>query len=75
MHGHALEASGLLELIVTIQALREGKLPVNAGFTTADPACRVDVIADAPRPAGSAYGLTLNSAFGGANTALLVRAA
>lgn len=75
VHGHALEASGLLELVLTIQALREGKLPVNAGFTTADPDCRLDVIADAPRPAGSAYGLTLNAAFGGANTALLVRAA
>ncbi|MGC4937980.1 beta-ketoacyl synthase N-terminal-like domain-containing protein [Kribbella sp. DT2] len=75
VHGHALEASGLLELIITIQALREGKLPVNAGYTTPDPDCRLDVIADAPRPAGSAYGLTLNAAFGGANTALLVRAA
>jgi 3-oxoacyl-(acyl-carrier-protein) synthase len=75
VHGHALEASGLLELILTIQALREGKLPVNAGFTTKDPDCALDVIADAPRPAGSAYGLTLNAAFGGANTALLVRAA
>jgi 3-oxoacyl-(acyl-carrier-protein) synthase len=74
VHGHALEASGLLELVLTIQALREGKLPVNAGFTTKDPDCVLDVIADAPRPAGSAYGLTLNAAFGGANTALLVRA-
>jgi 3-oxoacyl-(acyl-carrier-protein) synthase len=75
VHGHALEASGLLELVLTIQALREGKLPVNAGFTAKDPDCALDVIADAPRPAGSAYGLTLNAAFGGANTALLVRAA
>ncbi|ADB35073.1 Beta-ketoacyl synthase [Kribbella flavida DSM 17836] len=74
VHGHALEASGLLELVLTVQALREGKLPVNAGFTTPDPDCPLDVIADAPRPAGTAYGLTLNAAFGGANTALLVRA-
>lgn len=74
VHGHALEASGLLELVVTIQALREGKLPVNASFTAPDPRCDVDVIADAPRRAGTPYALSLNAAFGGASTALLVRA-
>jgi 3-oxoacyl-(acyl-carrier-protein) synthase len=74
VHGHALEASGLVELVVTIQALREGKLPVNAGFLAPDPDCAVDLILDAPRPAVSPYGMSLNSAFGGANTALVVRA-
>ena len=74
LHGHALEASGLVEFVVTVQALREGKLPVNAGFLEPDPACSVDLILDAPRPATSAYGMTVNSAFGGANTALVVRA-
>ncbi|MEI8408379.1 MULTISPECIES: beta-ketoacyl synthase N-terminal-like domain-containing protein [unclassified Kribbella] len=72
VHGHALEASGLVELVVTVQALREGKLPVNAGFLAADPACDLDLILDAPRQARSPYGMTLNSAFGGANTALVV---
>jgi 3-oxoacyl-(acyl-carrier-protein) synthase len=75
VHGHALEASGLVEFVVTVQALREGKLPVNAGFLTPDPECELDLILDAPRPAHSPYGMTLNSAFGGANTALVVRAA
>ncbi|WP_406050886.1 beta-ketoacyl synthase N-terminal-like domain-containing protein [Kribbella sp. NBC_00889] len=74
LHGHALEASGLVEFVVTVQALREGKLPVNAGFLEPDPACSVDLILAAPRPATSAYGMTVNSAFGGANTALVVRA-
>ncbi|MFG1815592.1 beta-ketoacyl-[acyl-carrier-protein] synthase family protein [Kribbella sp. NPDC049174] len=72
VHGHALEASGLVELVVTVQALREGKLPVNAGFLEPDPECALDLILDAPRPAHSPYGMTLNSAFGGANTALVV---
>jgi 3-oxoacyl-(acyl-carrier-protein) synthase len=73
LHGHALEASGLVEFVVTVQALREGKLPVNAGFLAPDPDCRLDLILDAPRPAVSPYGMSLNSAFGGANTALVVR--
>ncbi|PZF98208.1 beta-ketoacyl synthase N-terminal-like domain-containing protein [Micromonospora deserti] len=75
LHGHALEASGLLELVVTVLALRHGKLPVNAGWLGPDPQCPLDVIRDAPRPATTRYALSLNAAFGGANTALLVGAA
>ncbi|QGN48504.1 beta-ketoacyl-[acyl-carrier-protein] synthase family protein [Micromonospora sp. WMMD558] len=75
LHGHALEASGLLELVVTVLAVRHGKLPVNAGWLGPDPDCPLDVIRDAPRPAATRYALTLNAAFGGANTALLVGAA
>jgi 3-oxoacyl-[acyl-carrier-protein] synthase II len=74
VHGHGLEGSGLLELIVTAQAAQAGKLPVNAGYLGPDPACALDVITGAPREATSPYALSLNAAFGGANTALLVRA-
>lgn len=75
VHGHALEASGLLELVITVLALRAGKLPVNAGYAGPDPECPLDLVLDSPRPVASPYALTLNAAFGGANTALLVRAA
>jgi 3-oxoacyl-[acyl-carrier-protein] synthase II len=72
VHGHALEASALLELAVTIAALRSGTLPVNAGWTGQDEDCRLDLVLDQPRPTRPRYALTVNSAFGGANTALLV---
>jgi 3-oxoacyl-(acyl-carrier-protein) synthase len=75
VHGHGLEGSGLLELVVTALAVQEGKLPVNAGYLGADPACALDLVVDAPREAGTPYALSLNAAFGGACTALLVRAA
>ncbi|MFG3601152.1 beta-ketoacyl-[acyl-carrier-protein] synthase family protein [Micromonospora chersina] len=74
VHGHALEASGLLELVVTVLTLGHGKLPVNAGWLGPDDSCPLDVITDAPRPAPTPHALTLNAAFGGANTALLVSA-
>ncbi|WP_433384950.1 beta-ketoacyl synthase N-terminal-like domain-containing protein [Micromonospora sp. KLBMP9576] len=74
LHGHALEASGLLELVVTVLALRHASLPVNAGWLGPDPACPLDVIRDTPRPPGTRYALSLNAAFGGAGTALLVGA-
>ncbi|MEU6237029.1 beta-ketoacyl synthase N-terminal-like domain-containing protein [Kitasatospora sp. NPDC047058] len=74
VHGHALEASALLELAVTVAALRDGRLPVNAGWLGPDPDVGLDLVLDGPRTARPRYALTLNSAFGGANTALLVAA-
>ncbi|WP_307806725.1 beta-ketoacyl synthase N-terminal-like domain-containing protein, partial [Streptomyces sp. FH025] len=66
VHGHALEATGLLELAVTIGALNDGLLPVNAGWLGPDPAVGLDLVLDGPRAAHPRYALTLNSAFGGA---------
>ena len=74
VHGHALEASALLELAVTISALSSGLLPVNAGWLGPDPDCGLDLVLEGPREAHPRYALSLNSAFGGANTALLVAA-
>ncbi|MEV6525666.1 beta-ketoacyl synthase N-terminal-like domain-containing protein [Longispora sp. NPDC051575] len=74
LHGQALEASGLLELVLTVAAVRAGQLPTNAGFLGPDEECALDLILDAPRPPKTPYALSLNAAFGGANTALLVEA-
>lgn len=72
VHGHALEASGLIEFACTVLALRTGRLPVNGGFVEPDPACALDLVLDAPRATTASYALSVNAAFGGANTALLV---
>ncbi|MFJ5229932.1 beta-ketoacyl synthase N-terminal-like domain-containing protein [Kitasatospora sp. NPDC088391] len=72
LHGHALEASALLELAVTVGVLGTGLLPVNAGWQAPDPGCALDLVLDRPRPAAPGPVLTVNAAFGGANTALLV---
>jgi 3-oxoacyl-(acyl-carrier-protein) synthase len=74
LHGQALEASALLELIVTVLALRHGRLPRNAGYLGPDEDCALNLILDEALPAAPRYALSLNSAFGGANTALLVAA-
>ena len=74
VHGQALEAGALIELILTLHALRAGRLPVNAGYLGPDPDCRLNLVLEqSPATAGD-YALSLNSAFGGANTALLVGA-
>ncbi|MCX4744820.1 beta-ketoacyl-[acyl-carrier-protein] synthase family protein [Kitasatospora sp. NBC_01287] len=75
-HGHALEGSALLELVITIGALSAGLLPVQGGHQAPEPDfADLDLVLGAPRPTRARYALSLNSAFGGANTALLVGAA
>ncbi|HEV2634449.1 MAG TPA: beta-ketoacyl-[acyl-carrier-protein] synthase family protein [Actinocrinis sp.] len=70
--GHLLEAAGAVEFVITLLALRDGVLPPTAGFTTAGPGCDLDYVPNRPRPADLRRALTVNAAFGGANTALLL---
>ena len=72
LHGQALEASGVLELIVTLLAARKGMLPVNAGFLGPDDGCRLNLVLGEPLPATAEFVMSLNCAFGGANTALVL---
>jgi 3-oxoacyl-[acyl-carrier-protein] synthase II len=75
VHGHALEASALLELVLTVLVLRTGRLPVNAGFLAPDEDCRLNLVLGTAAEVRCRHALTLNAAFGGASTALLVAAA
>ncbi|WP_338898923.1 beta-ketoacyl-[acyl-carrier-protein] synthase family protein [Streptomyces sp. TG1A-60] len=70
--GHLLEAAGVVEFVITMLALMDGVLPPTAGFTTADPECDLDYVPNQPRRADLRRALTINAAFGGANTALVL---
>ena len=72
LHGQALEASGVLELIVTLLAVRKGVLPVNAGYLGADDSCRLNLVLGEAPAATAEFAMSLNAAFGGANTALVI---
>ena len=72
LHGQALEASGVLELIVTLMALRKGMLPVNAGYLGVDDGCSLPLVLDEPLATDADLAMSLNCAFGGANTAIVV---
>src|SRR5215472_11938042 len=71
LHGQTLEASGVLELIVTMFAAGQGMLPVNAGFLGTDDRCRLNLVLHEPLAVIPEYAMSLNAAFGGANTALV----
>ncbi|MEV6126566.1 beta-ketoacyl synthase N-terminal-like domain-containing protein [Streptomyces violaceusniger] len=73
--GHLLEAAGAVELVITLLALRDGVLPPTAGFTEPDAHCDLDYVPNRPHKAGLRRALTVNAAFGGANTALVLERA
>ncbi|MEU6539701.1 beta-ketoacyl synthase N-terminal-like domain-containing protein [Streptomyces sp. NPDC047000] len=73
VHGHTLEAAGVLELTLVVRALQARRLPVNAGVPDADPELGLTLVGETPTPR-TRHALSLNAAFGGANTALVVSA-
>jgi nodulation protein E len=73
MHGHALGATGAIEAVATVLALRHGLLPPTANYTEPDPECDLDVIPNVARPAEVEYALSNSFAFGGLNAALVFR--
>ncbi|HEY1918614.1 MAG TPA: beta-ketoacyl synthase N-terminal-like domain-containing protein [Streptosporangiaceae bacterium] len=72
LHGQCLEASGVVELIVTLLTARKGMLPVNAGFLGPDDNCRLNLVLGSTQAGPADYAMSLNAAFGGANTALVI---
>jgi nodulation protein E len=75
MHGHAIGATGALEALACLMALREGILPPTIGYEEADPDCPLDVVANVARPAQVGAALSNAFAFGGLNAVLAFRRA
>ena len=73
MHGHALGASGAIELAATIMALRQGFIPPTANFTEADPECDLDYVPNEARAAWVEVAMSNSFAFGGHNAVLAIR--
>lgn len=75
MHGHAIGATGALEALACVLALREGVLPPTVGYLAADPDCALDVVPNAARVAQVEAVLSNAFAFGGLNAVLAFRRA
>lgn len=74
MHAHCLGASGALELIACVMAIREGTIPPTAGYRQADPACDLDVTPNTARTRPVRAAISNGFAFGGTNAVVAVRA-
>jgi nodulation protein E len=73
MHGHALGASGAIELVATVLALHYGIVPPTANFTEPDPECDLDCVPNQARERPIRAALSNSFAFGGLNAVLAVR--
>jgi 3-oxoacyl-[acyl-carrier-protein] synthase-1 len=73
--GHLLAASGIIEAVLALAALREGVVPGIAALRDLDPACAELPVSAAARAPRSDVALVLSRGFGGTNAALAVRAA
>lgn len=75
MHGHALGASGALELVAVIGALRDSLVPPTANLDQVDPACDLDYVPNVARPMPVRAALSNSFAFGGLNAVLALKRA
>lgn len=73
MHGHAMGASGAIEIACSLLALNEGFLPPTINLTAPDPACDLDYVPLEPRPARVGTFLSNSFGFGGMNAVVAVR--
>jgi nodulation protein E len=75
MHGHAMGASGSIEIASSLLALNEGFLPPTINLEVPDPACDLDYVPNAARSARAGLFLSNSFGFGGMNAVVAVRTA
>jgi len=73
MTGHMMGATGALEAIFCVLAVREGILPPTIHYDTPDPECDLDYIPNQARPAQVDVALSNAFGFGGHNAVLVIR--
>jgi nodulation protein E len=74
MHAHCLGASGALEMIACVMAIREGLVPPTANYREPDPECDLDVTPNVARERTVRTALSNAFAFGGTNAVLAFKA-
>jgi len=73
MTGHMMGATGALEVIFCVQAMREGVLPPTIHYETPDPECDLDYIPNEAREKKINLAISNAFGFGGHNAVLAIR--
>jgi len=71
MTGHLLGASGAVEAVFCILAMREGIIPATINYQTPDPECDLDYVPNQPRKAEIKHAMSNSFGFGGHNATLV----
>ena len=70
--GHAISAGGALELVSSIQTLRDRVVPPTINYTTPDPECDLDYVTEGARRYDGDHVVSNSFAFGGSNAVLVL---
>jgi 3-oxoacyl-[acyl-carrier-protein] synthase II len=70
--GHLLGASGGVELVLTVLALRDGVIPPTINYETTDPLCDLDYTPNQPRQRNISVAMSNSFGFGGHNGSVVV---
>jgi beta-ketoacyl-acyl-carrier-protein synthase II len=73
MTGHMMGATGALEVIFCVKAVREGVLPPTIHYETPDPECDLDYIPNQAREKKITLAISNAFGFGGHNSVLAIR--
>ncbi len=71
--GHCLGAAGAIEAIVSLMAMRDGKLPPTINYTTPDENCDLDYVTDGVRDADLNVVMSNSFGFGGTNGVVIFK--
>ena len=75
MHAHCMGASGAIEAIACIMAVREGVVPPTANYREKDPECDLDVTPNKAKRRNVRAAISNAFAFGGTNAVVAFKAA
>lgn len=71
MTGHLLGASGAVEAVFSILAMRNGVIPPTVNYKTPDPECDLDYVPNQPRNVQIQHAMSNSFGFGGHNATLV----
>jgi 3-oxoacyl-[acyl-carrier-protein] synthase II len=72
MTGHLLGASGAVEAVFCIKAIREGIIPPTINYETPDPICDLDYVPNQSRKVSPRHVMSNSFGFGGHNATLVI---